>query len=323
MINSFELQKLVKKVKSARRVLITSHKDCGDATGSSIAAYLALQQWQVPADIFLPGPVPAIFKFLPHTEKIITNAGKINLENYDVLFCVDAAEIAMTGLEDKWKARPIDLTTINSDHHFTNPGYGDINILDKQASATAVVLLELFKQLEFTITREIATCLLTGIFTDTGTFSNPGTTALSLKSAADLLLKGANAAKTLDKIARTKSVADLQLWGRALERLYVNESLNVVTTVITLADMKELKVGTEALEGIANFLNDLSGFRAALVLKEQADGTVKGSLRTTRDDVDVAAMAAEYGGGGHKKAAGFTVKGSLVETPSGWTIKRA
>ena len=77
------------------------------------------------------------------------------------------------------------------------------------------------------------------------------------------------------------------------------------------------------IKGIANFLNDLSGFRAALVLKEQADGTVKGSLRTTRDDVDVAAMAAEYGGGGHKKAAGFTVKGSLVETPSGWTIKRA
>lgn len=322
MINSFELQKLVSKVKSAKRVLITSHKDCGDAAGSVIATYLALRQWGQEADMFLPSPVPAMLNFLPHTEKIITNADKINLENYDVLFCVDAGEIAMTDLADKWQKRPLSLFTINIDHHFTNPGYGDINILDKQASATTVVLLELFRQAEVTVTRDMATCLLTGIFTDTGTFSNPGTTALSLKAAADLLLKGANITKTLDQIVRTKSVTDLQLWGRALERLYVNKDLNVVTTVITQADIKELKVGSEALEGIANFLNDLSGFQAALVLKEQADGTVKGSLRTTRDDVDVSALAREYGGGGHKKAAGFTVKGSLVETSSGWSIKK-
>lgn len=320
MINSFAVQKLAQVIKSAKRILIASHKNCGDATGSVIATKLALVSWGKEPDMFLPAPVPATFRWLPDTEQIITDKSAIRLADYDVLFCVDAAEIVMTGLASEWAERSVNLVTINLDHHFTNPLYGDINLVDKTASATAVVLLEWFKQAEIAVTKAMATCLLTGILTDTGTFSNPGTTAMSLQSAADLLLKGASASKTLDQIVRTKSVADLKLWGRALERLQVNEELGLVTTMITQGDLVELQANDEALEGIANFLNDLSGWRAALVLKEQADGTIKGSLRTTREDVDVAAMAKLFGGGGHQKAAGFTVAGKLVETEQGWEI---
>ncbi len=321
MITSFDIQKLQSSLTEAQKILITSHKNCGDATGSVIATMLALKAQGKKVTMFLPAPVPTIFRFLPYSEIIIYDPEKINLAEFDLLFCVDAAEIAMTGLADKWQQRPLDLITINLDHHHTNPGYGEVNIVYKQASATTIILYDWFKQVEIPITREMATCLLTGILTDTGSFSNPGTTATSLQAAAEMLLKGARVNKIFEQIIRNKSINDLKLWGRALERLYVNEELGLVTTVITQQDIDELAIDNESLEGIANFLNDLSGFSATLVLKEQNDGTIKGSLRTTRDDIDVAELAKLFGGGGHQKAAGFSIKGRLLETPNGWQIE--
>ncbi|MFH1866562.1 MAG: DHH family phosphoesterase [Patescibacteria group bacterium] len=320
MITRFDVQKLEAAITKAQKILIVGHKNCGDATGSVIACKLALKTFGKEASMFLPGVIPATLRFLPYSEQIITDAQNINLADYDLLFCVDAAEIEMTELTEQWRQRPLNLVTINLDHHLTNPSYGDINVVHKEASATAVILYDWFKQAEISVTKAMATCLLTGILTDTGTFSNPGTTTMSLAAAAELLLTGASASRVIDQIARNKSINDLKLWGRALERLQVNKELQLVTTVITQADLDELKVDSEALEGIANFLNDLSGFRAALVLKEQGDGTIKGSLRTTRDDVDVAELAKKFGGGGHKKAAGFTVKGKLVHTTEGWKL---
>lgn len=320
MITRFDVEKLNKSVKQANKILLASHKDCGDATGSVVATMLALRYLDKKADMFLPGPVPDGLRFLPHIEKIMTGINHIDLNQYDLFFCVDAADVYMTGLEEQWARRSLSLITINFDHHLTNPGYGDINVVDKNSSATSVMLYQWFRQAAIPVTREMATCLLTGIFTDTATFSNPGTTSMSLQASADMLVKGANPMKILDKMVNNKSINDLRLWGRALERLSVDEVLGVVATVITQADLKELAVGQEAIEGIANFLSDLSGYKAVLVLKEQDDGTVKGSLRTTRDDVDVAELAKQFGGGGHKKAAGFTIQGKLVETNKGWEV---
>jgi len=99
--------------------------------------------------------------------------------------------------------------------------------------------------------------------------------------------------------------------------------LGLVVTVITQKDLAEFDASEDMLEGVANFLNDLEGYRAIMVLKEKPDGTVKGSLRTTRDDVDVAAVAKLFGGGGHKKAAGFSLPGKLVETEQGWKIENS
>ncbi|MFA4937415.1 MAG: bifunctional oligoribonuclease/PAP phosphatase NrnA [Patescibacteria group bacterium] len=320
MITSFDIQKLQSVLAGAQKILITSHKNCGDATGSVIATMLALKAQGKAVTMFLPAAVPTTFRFLPYSESIVYHPEEINLADFDLLFCVDAAEIAMTGLAEQWEQRPINLATINLDHHHTNPGYGDINIVYKQASATTIILYDWFKQAEIPITQEMATCLLTGVLTDTGSFSNPGTTAESLQAAAEMLLKGARVSKIFEQIIRNKSINDLKLWGRALERLHVNDELGLVTTVITQLDMDELNVDNEALEGIANFLNDLSGFKATLVLKEQADGTIKGSLRTTRDDIDVAELAKLFGGGGHQKAAGFTIAGKFKQIDNGWEV---
>ncbi len=320
MITRFDLEKLQRNIRQAKKILIASHKNCGDATGSVISTMLALRYLGKQADMYLPSFVPDSFKFLPHSEKIIIGKEKIDLNNYDLFFCVDASDVYMTELQDQWVNRKPTLITINLDHHLTNPFYGDVNIIDKEASATSVMLYEWFRKTEIPITREMANCMLTGIFTDTGTFSNPATSSLSLQASSDMLVRGANPTKILDKMVNNKSVSDLKLWGRALERLNVDEDIGIVSTVITLADLKDLEVGRDAIEGIANFLNEIAGYKAVLVLKEQEDGTVKGSLRTTREDVDVAELAKQFGGGGHKKAAGFSIAGRLVETEKGWEI---
>lgn len=322
MIETQLLDKLTSLVTSHRRILVVSHKNCGDATGAVTACKIVLERLGKKVTVFLPAPVSKIFNFLPKTETIIFEGDKINWSDYDLFLCVDAAEPMLTGLGDKFSSRPKNLLTINFDHHLTNPGYGDFNVLDKSASATCAMLYEWFERARWEIDHDVATCLLTGILTDTGSFSNPGTNANSLGIAANLLKQGANIGKFLTEVVKNKTVAELKLWGKAFERLQVNEELAIVTTVITRQDVEELNLNNEAIEGMANFLNEMSGYKAIMVLKEQADGTIKGSLRTTRDDVDVAAIAQLFGGGGHKKAAGFTVQGKLVLVDGYWQVEQ-
>jgi len=296
MVSQNELIKLTRLVGGANRILVGSHANCGDATGSVTAITLVLGAQGKEVTPFLPEPVAASLKFLP------------------------GAEPKLTGLADKFNERPSSLITVNFDHHHTNTGYGDINIVDRQAAATCAMVYEWLTSAGWPIDRQVATCLLTGILTDTGTFSNPATNDTALKAAADLLARGANASRALRQVIGNRTLTELKLWGRAFERLHDYPDLGLVVTVITQKDLAEFDASEDMLEGVANFLNDLEGYRAVLVLKEKPDGTVKGSLRTTRDDVDVAAVAKLFGGGGHKKAAGFSVPGKLVETEQGWKI---
>lgn len=323
MLNRALLVQLTRLILAAPRILVVSHANCGDATGSVTALYLALTRLGKQVTVFLPAPTPKSFRFLPRTEIIKIDPSIIKWSEFDLFLCVDAAEPKLTGLESYWSERPTGLVTVNFDHHHTNTSYGDFNLVDKEAAATCAMLYEWFQAAGIAIDKQIATCLLTGILTDTGSFSNPGTNEAALRTAASLILQGASVGRVLDQVVRNRTLIELKLWGRALERLQENTALGLVTTIITQADINELGVTVEALEGVANFLNELQGPRAIMVLKEQSDGTVKGSLRTTRDDVDVSAVAALFGGGGHRKAAGFTVSGRLVEGPGGWAIEPA
>lgn len=322
MISKELFNSLTQRIESSDSILLVSHANCGDATGSVTAIYLALTRLGKKVTVFLPKPVAKSLRFLSKSEVIIYEADKIDWLDYDLLFCVDLGEPKLSGeLFDKWLSRPATLFTIDFDHHFTNSGFGDLNILDITASATCVMIYQWFKQAEFLIDKSIATCLLTGILTDTDSFSNAATNEVSLKIAAELLLKGAAISRATQEINQNKNISELKLWGRALERLQAHPDLGLVSTVITQNDLQEFSASTSAHEGVANFLSNLGEYRAVLVLRENDDGTVKGSLRTTHDNVDVAALAKLFGGGGHKKAAGFTVKGKLVETISGWKIE--
>jgi phosphoesterase RecJ-like protein len=231
----------------------------------------------------------------------------------------DAGDLRFAGIADLVAAMPRRPFILNFDHHATNERFGDVNVLDVTASSTAEVVYNFFRDCGKDIDKAIATCLLTGILTDTGNFSNPATSKSSLEAASDLLGRGGKIQEVANRLMRNKSMESLRLWGDVLSRLKYNEKLGVASTVIFNKDLEREGVEDEQIEGVSNFLNNFLDVKIVLVLRELPGGLVKGSFRTA-ENVDVSLIAKVLGGGGHKKAAGFTVPGRVIETPEGWRV---
>ena len=142
-----------------------------------------------------------------------------------------------------------------------------------------------------------------------------------MRVASELLLAGAHFNRITLKTLKSKPFAYLKLWGRALERLREDPQSGMVTTALFRKDFEECGVDEEAVEGISNFLNELEGGKTICVFREKDDGEVKASMRATAPDGDVRTLAEKHGGGGHVKAAGYTVKGKIVEKPEKWDVE--
>ncbi|MEK7623381.1 MAG: DHHA1 domain-containing protein, partial [Patescibacteria group bacterium] len=157
----------------------------------------------------------------------------------------------------------------------------------------------------------MATSLMTGLMTDTDNFTNAATSAQSLLIGHSLMKQGAKIKLITGSIFQDKTIATLKLWGLAFTRLEKHPNYDLAYTYLTQADLIDHGVDISVAEGISNFMNVLGGHRIVLTLTELPDGKVKGSFRTTRADTDVAMIAKALSGGGHKKAAGFTVEGPI------------
>ena len=167
----------------------------------------------------------------------------------------------------------------------------------------------------------MATCLLTGIITDTGNFTNNATTKKSIESASKLLSIGADFEGIAKANIYNKTIDILKLWGLVLKRIVLDKELSMVTTALFQKDLEKLNLRIEDAEGISNYLNNLSAeIKFSLLLKDNGLGKVKGSLRTTREDIDVSKIAQAFNGGGHQKAAGFEVAGRVVLNNNQWQI---
>jgi phosphoesterase RecJ-like protein len=200
---------------------------------------------------------------------------------------------------------------INFDHHSTNEFYGNCNMVAADTSSTAEVLYNFFKHNNITIDSTIATCLLTGLISDTDFFTNDSTSISSLNIASKLISSGGNTQLIKELMFMDKSIDALKLWGLVLSRLKKHEHIDIVYTYITLNDLKKYNVSEAASEGVANFMNNINESKAVLVLKEMPDNKIRGSFRTIHDDIDVGEISKQLGGGGHQKAAGFMMDGPL------------
>ncbi len=308
-------------IKGAKEILLIAHqKPDGDTLGANLAMANWLRDEGRHFHIFCAHPVPPHFQYLPLWEHVKTTEEELVRIPFDVVIALDSSSLTYAGadaLVAKLKGKP---TIINIDHHGTNPHFGELNVVDPEASSCTVLVYRFLQHIGARVSQDISTCLLTGILTDTGGFSNMGTTHEAMDIASELLKRGAKFRAITNHTVRNKTVNSLKLWGRALDRL-TRHANGIVSTVITQADIVECNATEEDMEGISNFLNALQDAKVIMVLKER-DGEVKGSLRTTDPDVDVAAMAKEwFGGGGHKKAAGFSVRGRLEHTATGWHIR--
>ena len=299
-------------LRNARRVLIIPHQNPdGDTLGSATAVAEWLFLNKIPYSIFCKTSFPTAFHYLPHARKITHDEIIWKKDQFSHIIVVDSGDLNYAGVGTYFAALNYKPILINIDHHPTNELYGDLNLVIPKASSTTEVLYHFFQYNKIPINRNLATSLMTGLLTDTSEFSNAATTKLALAIGSELIRKGADL-----KIIKKSTIIDkhlnvLKLWGVILARLELNVELDIVHTYLTQADLKKYKVKEEETDGIANLLNYLNEGRASLVLKEREDGNVKGSFRTTHDNLDVSVWAKSCGGGGHIKAAGFTVAGPV------------
>lgn len=305
-----DAQAVEQLLSQAKRLLVVCHRGPdGDAIGSLTGLALLLEQRfpNVPVSMHCVDPCPDTFRFLGAAQRL---QGPPAVQQGDVVTFVDCAEPKMTELHAT-HPQLFDGTvpTVNIDHHPSNPGFATKNLVVPSAASTCEIVVALADALRWPVTSEIATCLLTGVYTDTGGMLHSNTTAEVYRTVARLLRAGARQQMIVTAVFRTASLSSLKLWGRVLEKITVTEEGGAVSAV-TEGDFRATGADYSDLGGAIDYVNAVPGMRFSMVLSER-DGKVKGSLRTLRDDVDVSAMAGKLQGGGHKKAAGFAVQGKL------------
>ena len=313
-----EFDKAKQLMLGAQRILIISHKNPdADSIGANLALREALENMGKTVTSTSVDPIPESCPFLRKAETYVRN---FNLTDFDLVITVDcgshklmAFHETMPDLLDRNKVK-----LINIDHHPSNDFFGNANIVMAQTPATCFILFVLFSYYGWSITPTMATSLLQGLYYDTGSFMHSNTSADCLRIAARLKALGADLERSVKEQFHTASIPKLRLWGRALSRASLNEKQAVVTAV-TEQDYKEENATPEDLSGLVNYLNHVPEAKFCMLLTEDFKGNIKGSLRTQNESMDLTALTGLFGGGGHKKAAGFTVPGHLVEKKT-WDI---
>ncbi|MEW6610654.1 MAG: bifunctional oligoribonuclease/PAP phosphatase NrnA [Patescibacteria group bacterium] len=319
----YHAKKVLSAIQDARHILVVTHqKPDGDAIGSASAMAGFLEKMGKTSIVFCPHEPQDMFHFLPHLHKFTTDGTVVHSSRHDLIIVLDSSDLAYAGIEELLRTRKEPLPPlVNIDHHASNVRFGEIHLIDSTAPSTTTILYHFFSaEHPYLIDAPIATALLTGLLTDTGHFSNPATNEVALAVGAELLKHGARFRQITAATWQRKEISTLHVWGKALARLQYHPRYHLAVTVLTLEDFRTARLEGDPTEGIANFLANLKEAEVILVLKEQEDGTIKGSLRTVHPDIDVSRLALAFGGGGHRKAAGFKVKGKLIRTPQGWKI---
>lgn len=313
-----DVQSVAHVVSTAKNVLIGTHEHPdGDALGSSLAVHFALKSRGIASTIYIPDSAPDFFQFLPGFDALTTV--KPDIDDFDTVILLDYTQLYRTHLEEEVLGKE---RVISIDHHYDNPRQTAINLIVPEAAATAHILFPLFLALDIPITQDIATCLLTGIFTDTGSFMHDGVTPEILQIASYLMKKGARLSHIAHETYQKKDLPSLQIWGRALSRILVNETTGASISLITLQDLHECGATLDDLSGVVSMLNTLPQTKYAMLLVEFEYGKIKGSLRTEpQKGVDVSKIAKRLGGGGHKMASGFEISGRIVQEAGIWRVK--
>lgn len=220
-----------------------------------------------------------------------------------------------------------EVPVVNIDHHASNTGFGRVNIIDVTAASTTEILFRIIRELEVEsgqtiVSADIATLLLTGLITDTGSFQHSNTTPRSLEVAAELIECGARQQEIINHIFKTKQLATLKLWGRVLSKIEYDEEHRFVWSALTKNDLAECG-GTDADVGdvIDEVMTNAPGAEVVLLLKQNGIG-VTGSLRTTSPSVSAMEIAGLFGGGGHLQASGFKIVGKTVEEVVSEVVQR-
>jgi len=316
----FEFRKAKAAMENAQNICIISHRrPDGDAVGSNLALKKALQTLGKSVTSACVDPVPYNSEFLKQADEYVQD---FNYEDFDLIISVDCGALKLVKFhEEKPEIISGEKPFINFDHHESNEHFGTINPVDKHACATCFIMYNFFEFCGWKITIDMATDLLHGIYFDTGGMMHSNATADVFKMVGRLTSKGANLKKISKELFHTTEVNKLRLWGRILERAYVNED-NVTVSAVNQADYSACDATPDDTGGVIDFLNSVPTSEYCVLLSEGKNGLVKGSLRTNKENVNLSKIASKWGGGGHPKASGFGVVGQL-KAKTIWEVQPA
>jgi phosphoesterase RecJ-like protein len=296
------LDEVLNQIGRRQKFILTSHaRPDGDAVGSALACCEILRSMGKQADVVLSDGVPGLYRPLPYTDSVLLDIEQApDAEAAIILECDGVARTRLSGLEKHY--------LINIDHHATANPFGDVNWIDPSACATAEMIFRLAREAGVKITPEVATCLYTAVLTDTGAFCFNGTTDRTFALAQDLVRCGADPVKIAQHVYFSTQLSKMRLLGAALSSLHRDGSLAWMH--VSHKNMEHCESHEEDCEGLVNYALAIEGIEVALFFREQPDGRFRVSLRS-KGAVNVAAVAASFGGGGHECASGCAIEGPL------------
>lgn len=297
-----DLRAVLEVVERGRRFVVCSHaRPDGDAVGSMLACGMMLTQMGKQADLVSADPVPLIYRGLPCAATIRQTSGLDG--DYDaaiLLECDGVERTRLKGLQGRF--------LVNMDHHVSGRNFAQVNWIDTDACAVGEMVYRLARAAGATVTPEMATCLYTAVLTDTGSFCYEGTDVHAFELARDLVARGADPALIAREVYFSNPLSKILVLGAALTNLRRDGRLAWLW--VTHADMQRTGAAEEDCEGIVNYAIAVAGVEAAVLLRELPDRRVRISLRS-KGSLDVARIAASFGGGGHLHAGGCTLEGPL------------
>ena len=309
-----ELTAVADAIRTNDRFLLVTHENPdGDALGSIVAMKLALDGLGKDSVMFLGGEmaIPPDYEFMP-LEDLERTLPEDAAER--VVLALDAATAARTRLDqDLLAAAPL---VVDVDHHHDNTRFGGINLIVPDASSTGEIVRDLLGELGVDLTPEIAEALYIAVDTDTGRFQYANTTRKAHALAIELMDAGVEPQEVFRRIYESQPFARQKLKGKALERAQLYEDGRMIASYLLRTDFEELGVGEEYAEGVIDELRAVKGVVLAMTVREPPlpDGPARRiSMRSASDEFDVSAIARQRGGGGHRRAAGFSTDESLEE----------
>lgn len=291
-------------LRAARGVTIVCHENPdADTLGGGLALARTLDDLGIDCEVVCSTAVPRTLEFLPGIERV-SSAPRLNPE---AIVMVDCAAIDRAGTLATWIRSVRAAMILNIDHHLSNDGYGTVPCLDRAAAATSEIVARLVRALGCVPDRVSATLLLAGVIHDTDGLRAAGTSAATLRLAADLVEAGADIADINRSLFAQRPTAALRLWGRVAGELEEAEGARIVIGMLTREMLDTTGAQLLDAEDLPELIAGVKGARIALLLRETPAGAVRVSIRTD-GTVNAATLAAEFGGGGHDRAAGCTIE---------------
>jgi bifunctional oligoribonuclease and PAP phosphatase NrnA len=316
------MNRILDQLKRSRTVLVVSHvHPDGDAIGALLAIGLVLQTMQKSVCLYNESPIPAVYRFLPSVDAIVRHLE--SPETFDTVVVLDCGDLERIG-----KAAKIlhpHSVIINIDHHVTNTQFGHLHLIEPEACATAELVYRVIRALPVSIDSAVASAIYTGILTDTGSFRFSNTNQKAFAICAEMIQHGANAYEVAQHVYGTYSLGRIKLLNLALDSLEISPNGRLSIMTLTQRMLRETGTQSEDIDGFINYARRIEEVKVAALIHEtrtvepiEPTGNTSRYHVSLRSDggVDVSQIAAQFGGGGHVGAAGFSIETTLPQLKS-------